>query len=131
MPHSFPSAGWVADLERQINSDEEYANVASTWEGDLNFVIENIPGLDTPMVIYVDLWHGKCRDARFADLASAPDARFKINAPLANWKRVIQQNGPIPAMVSGQLKVHESRTFCATSARRSTWSSAPLPSADT
>jgi len=107
MPHPFPSAEWVADFERQINSDEEYAKAASTWEGDLNFVIEQVPGLDTPMVIYVDLWHGKCRDARFTDLTSAPNARFRINAPLANWKRVItKQVGPIPAMVSGQLKVH-------------------------
>ena len=107
MAHQFPSAEWVADFERQINSDEEYARAASTWEGDLNFVIEGLPGMDAPMVIYVDLWHGQCRRASFTDLASAPDARFKINAPLANWKRVLtKQIGPIPALVSGQLKVH-------------------------
>jgi putative sterol carrier protein len=107
MPHRFPSAEWVSELSNQINSDEEYAKAASTWEGDLNFVIEDVPGFDRPLVIYLDLWHGKCRAGQFSDEASAHAAAFKINAPLANWKRVItKQVGPVPAMVSGQLKVH-------------------------
>jgi putative sterol carrier protein len=108
MPFTFPSAEWVAELERQLNSSEEYAKAASTWEGDLNFVIEDIPGQGKPLVIYVDVWHGKCRRAEFfADEALAPRAKFRINAPLPNWKRVItKQIGPIPALVSGQLKVH-------------------------
>ena len=107
MPHTFPSAEWVAELVEQVNSDEAYAKAASTWEGDLNFVIEGVPGSDQSLVIYMDLWHGKCRDARFTDETAAPSAAFKINGPLANWKRVItKQIGPIPALVSGQLKVH-------------------------
>jgi len=112
MPHKFPSADWVAELVAQINSDEEYARAASTWEGDLNFMIEDAPGADKPLVIYLDLWHGKCRGARFTDEASAPAAAFKINAPLANWRRVIaKQIGPVPAMVSGQLKVRGNLTY--------------------
>jgi len=107
MPHKFPSAEWVAEFMVQVNSDEEYAKSAQTWEGDLNFIIEGVPGADKPLVIYVDLWHGKCRNATFTDEASAQPAAFKIKAPLANWKRVISKEiGPVPAMVSGQLKVH-------------------------
>ncbi len=107
MPHTFPSAEWVAELVEQVNSSEDYAEAASTWEGDLNFVIEDVPGSDQPLVIYVDLWHGKCRSGRLTDEASAPSAAFTIHAPLANWKRVInKQIGPVPALVSGQLKVH-------------------------
>ncbi len=107
MPHRFPSAEWVAEFAAQINSDEEYAKSASLWEGDLNFIIEDVPGAEKPLVVYLDLWHGKCRGAHFTDEAAAPAAAFKINAPLANWKRVItKQIGPVPAMISGQLKVH-------------------------
>jgi len=107
MPHTFPSAEWVAELARVLNATEAYARAASTWEGDLNFVIEGVPGADRPVVIYIDLWHGKCRSARIADEASMPEARFTINAPFPNWKRVITgQIGPIPALVSGQLRLH-------------------------
>jgi len=107
MPHTFPSAEWVAELERQINASEAYAQAARTWEGDLTFVIEGVPGADKPMVIYLDLWHGKCRSARAGDEAAVPAAKFKINAPIGNWKRVItKQIGPIPAIVSGQLRLH-------------------------
>ena len=107
MPHKFPSAEWVAELMAQINADEEYAQAASAWEGDLNFVVEGVPGADKPFVIYLDLWHGKCREVDFGDEASARPAAFRINAPIANWKRVItKQIGPIPALISNQLKVH-------------------------
>ncbi|HLF29023.1 MAG TPA: SCP2 sterol-binding domain-containing protein [Anaerolineae bacterium] len=112
MPLKFPSPEWVAALVNQINSDDAYAQAARTWEGDLNFVIERVPGVDTLHVIYVDLWHGKCRAAYLTDAASAPAAKFKINAPLANWKRVItRQIGPIPALVSGQLKLHGNMAY--------------------
>jgi len=107
MPFQFPSAEWVAELERQINGSEDYANAASTWEGDFNFIIEGVSGSDRPHVIYLDLWHGKCRQAYLADEATMKEAVFRINAPVINWKRVItKQVGPIPALVSGQLKVH-------------------------
>jgi putative sterol carrier protein len=107
MPHRFPSREWVEELSRQINSDEEYAQSASTWEGDLNFVINDVPGADRPQVVYLDLWHGKCRNTAFSDGGEVPSAAFTIDAPLANWKRVItKQIGPVPALVSGQLKVH-------------------------
>jgi putative sterol carrier protein len=107
MPFKFPSTEWVEALKAQINSDSVYAQVASAWEGDLNFVIEGLPNADKPLVIYLDLWHGVCRVAALGDEDAARPAAFRINAPLANWKRVItKQVGPIPALVSGQLKVH-------------------------
>lgn len=106
MPFKFPSAEWVAELVQHLNSDKDYEAAARTWEGDLNFVIDDVPGLDEPVVIYMDLWHGKCRDARLTAEAASPSAAYTISAPLANWKRVItRQIGPIPALVSGQLKV--------------------------
>ena len=107
MAYRFPSEEWVAELEKQLNSDEEYADAASAWEGDLNFVINDVTDKDAPLVIYLDLWHGKCRAAKLTSETVAPPAAYTIAAPLANWKRVItKQIGPIPALVSGQLKVH-------------------------
>ena len=112
MPYTFPSDDWVAELKVQINSDQEYAEAARTWEGDFNFYVEGIPGVDKTPVIYLDLWHGQCRSAHFSNADSAQPAAFKVSGPLANWKRVItKQIGPIPALVSGQLKVHGNLTL--------------------
>lgn len=103
----FPSREWAEEFMAVLNRDAEFAKAGATWEGDLNFVIQNLPGKDTNAVIYLDLWHGSCRGVDFMEEADARPAAFKIAAPLANWKRVInKQIGPIPAMVSGQLKVY-------------------------
>ena len=112
MAFIFPSAEWVAELERQINASAEYAQSASSWEGDLNFVIDGVHGAERPIVIYLDLWHGKCRSAGVTDEAAMRAARYRIQAPLGNWKRVItKQVGPIPALVSGQLKLHGNMAY--------------------
>lgn len=90
-----------------LNEDEEFAKAGANWEGDINFVIQNLPGKDSSDIIYLDLWHGTCRGVDYMDEKDARPAAFRIVAPLANWKRVInKQIGPIPAMVSGQLKVY-------------------------
>lgn len=107
MPFTFPSAEWVDELVKILNSDEIYEKAASTWEGDMNFFIESVPGRVESAVIYLDLWHGKCRNAHFCDESGMVSSAFRINAPLKNWKRVItKQIAPIPALVSGQLKVY-------------------------
>ena len=36
----FPSPEWLQGLEKKLNSDEKYAQVAKKWEGDLIFFIE-------------------------------------------------------------------------------------------
>ncbi len=36
----FPSPEWLADLEAKLNSDEQYARIAKSWEGDMCVVIE-------------------------------------------------------------------------------------------
>jgi len=90
-----------------LNEDEEFAKAGANWEGDINFVIQNLPGKDSSEIIYLDLWHGTCRGVDYMDEKDARPAAFRIVAPLANWKRVInKQIGSIPAMVSGQLKVY-------------------------
>lgn len=107
MAYVFPSREWADEFMVVLNGDEEFAKAGEKWEGDINFVIQDMPGKDTSEVIYLDLWHGTCRGVDYMEEKDARPAAFKIVAPLANWKRVIKkQIGPIPAMVSGQLKVY-------------------------
>lgn len=106
MAYLFPSREWAEIFMDELNNDDEFAKAGAKWEGDINFVIQDLPGTATNEVIYLDLWHGKCRGVDYTAERDAKDAAFDIIAPLSNWKRVIsKQIGPIPAMVSGQLKV--------------------------
>ena len=56
--------------------------------------------------MYVDLWHGDCRDARIVESADAKDPEFRIRAPLSSWKLVIgKQLDPIQALMTRRLSL--------------------------
>ncbi len=107
MSHLFPSFDWALAMKEQINASAVYHEAAKSWEGGINFVVDDV--LDEnghPKVLHLDLWHGECRDAKEASAANPIDAPYTIHAPLANWKKVITKKlGPTQAMVSGQLRV--------------------------
>ena len=107
MSIKFPSDEWIKAVKDEVNHSSAYAEVAQTWEGAINFTIDDVPdSTGQPTAMWVDLWHGQCRAAKIVDPAQPISAAYTIHAPLANWKKVInKQIGPIQAMVSGQLKV--------------------------
>ena len=57
----FPSLEWLQELEKKLNSDEKYAQIAKNWEGDMLCQLDADDRLDKQMLLYIDLWHGKCR----------------------------------------------------------------------
>jgi putative sterol carrier protein len=59
----FPSEAWVNDLKVKLNTDEKYAQIARNWEGDMVVEIEKGGNLNDTIIYYLDLWHGKCREA--------------------------------------------------------------------
>ena len=59
----FPSPEWVDVLMDKLNSDPKYSQVARNWEGDILFLVEPGGMLQQSIAYYLDLWHGKCRDA--------------------------------------------------------------------
>jgi len=100
MAFKFPSPQWTAAFESEINGSDAYANAAKQWEGDILLVIDDSPG------IYLDLWHGKCRSARFVSDASEVSPEFKIIAPMAKWQNVLAGKlDPVQGMVTRQLKL--------------------------
>jgi putative sterol carrier protein len=102
----FPSDAWIKALMAELNKSAAYAEAAQNWEGDFCFVIEAVTGQSQPAVLYMDLWHGQCREAaQLADEASRP-AGFRLSAPLAIWKKVLlKQLDPMQGMMGGQLKL--------------------------
>ncbi len=103
----FPSAEWLKEFEEKLNSDEHYAQVAKNWEGDMYFLIEPDGNLKEQMVMYLDLWHGKCRGAEIVSDASSHNPVFVLRAGYGNFARVLKgELDPMQAMLTRKLDVN-------------------------
>ncbi len=106
MAYRFPSDEWIKELCRILNESEAYAEAAKNWEGDFYFIVEPDEEFKETAYLYMDLWHGKCREAFLASDPSAKDPEFRIWAPYGTWKKVILgQLDPIQGLVTRQLKL--------------------------
>lgn len=106
MAIKFPSDEWVKALCKALNESEAYAEAAKNWEGDFFFIVEPEGDLKETVYLYMDLWHGKCREAFATTDPSVKDPEFRIWAPLGTWKKVILgQLDAIQGLVTRQLKL--------------------------
>ncbi len=106
MTFRFPSDEWVKALMADLNQSAAYAEAAKNWEGDFYFVVEPGGTLDHPTMLYMDLWHGQCRDAFAVADEAAKSPVFRMTGPVATWKKVLTKKlDPIQALVTGQLKL--------------------------
>lgn len=121
MSYQFPSREWLRALEEKLNNDQQYAKIAKNWEGDLSFLIEFDEALiefdealieadetlTEPIVMYIDLWHGKCRGVEYYDEGTAEkEAAFILSASFGNFERVLEgELNPMQAMMTRKLKV--------------------------
>jgi putative sterol carrier protein len=104
----FPSEAWLAEYVERINGSDSYREAAATWEGDVALVIEAEPDKGVPEDVWtwIDLWHGKCREARIVPEGEGERARFVIRAPYSRWKEVIRKElDPIKGMMQGKLRL--------------------------
>lgn len=102
----FGSPEWAQALQEQLNTSQAYADAAKNWEGDFYFVIDPEGPVTEPIYMYMDLWHGKCRDAFVAADKSAKNPAFVMSGPYSKWKKVVTaQLDPIQALMTGQLKL--------------------------
>lgn len=102
----FPSEEWIKAYKEELNKNEAYAEAAKDWEGDFLFIVTPDEGLDKEMVFYVDLWHGKCRDAYLVPSREAKTAEFVYEGPYSNWKKLIMgQLDPIQALLMRKFKL--------------------------
>jgi putative sterol carrier protein len=105
MSYLFPSDEWVKAAMVEVNQSGAYKEAAKTWEGDIEFIITAVPGDKKEIVLYMDLWHGVCRDA-FEITSTKSNPEFTITAPLPVWRKVLEGRlDPIRGLVSRQLKM--------------------------
>lgn len=101
MGFRFPSQEWADAMKAEVNDSDSYASAAKNWEGDFYFVID-----ESDEIIYMDLWHGKCREAIYTNDAGYKEPEFKITAQKEKWQRVLDGKlDPIQGMMTRQLKL--------------------------
>lgn len=101
----FATDEWVKALMKELNSSPSYAKAAKNWEGDFYFIVTtDDPAQD--VYLYMDLWHGECRDAFRAEDPSARAPEFELSAPVGTWRGVMEKKiDPIKGIVTKQLKM--------------------------
>jgi len=106
----FPSEEWLTEYVAKLNSNPNYEDAARKWEGSMIFVVRKDDAFDKEAYLYLDLYHGKCRAARFSlSAAELPASDYKYSGPFTNWKRLINKEiDPIQGILTGKFKLEGS-----------------------
>ncbi len=102
---------WAKACQNQLNRSETYRLSAQEWKWPLVLVREN--GADgKAQRIFLDLWEGTCREARFATENDLQKADFVISASPKNWAQVLGgEVDPMMALMRGKLKLAKGKLF--------------------
>ncbi len=112
MGFPFPSDAWIKALKDVLNHDPDYAQTARNWEGDIVFAVEPEGAFSRPIHMYMDLWHGQCRDAFEMKDPTVKKAAFTLSAPLSVFVKIVQGKlDPMQAMLTQKLKVAGSMVY--------------------
>lgn len=89
---------WAEAWKDELNRSDKYKKAARTWEWPLVLMMEadSDRGVPAARGVYVDLYHGECREARVAqadDLARVP---YIVKADLDTWRDL--RDGKIEAI---------------------------------
>ncbi len=104
---TFPSDEWVKAFKEEVNRSERYAEAAKNWEGDFYFIVQPSQPNAKPVYMYMDLWHGKARDAFVASDPSVKSPAFRLTAPVKTWRKVIEKKlDPIQGLLTRQLQLN-------------------------
>jgi putative sterol carrier protein len=96
----FPSQAWADQFKQTLTASEAYQSAAHNWEGDLFLAIEGGGGL------YLDLWHGACREATYIADSAGKKAAYTITATMDNWRKVLaDQLDPMQGIMTRQLRL--------------------------
>lgn len=108
MTYAAFSEEWCQAYGERIRASEAYRRSAATWEWPMVYIVTKDPsvGINEDLGIYLDLFHGECREARAATPADLQSAPYAIQADPYTWKQVLDRKvEPISAMMRGKLKL--------------------------
>ena len=108
----FPEQSWIYTLVEKLNNDEVYNRMASEWEGDFLFEIQPDDNLPDTHIYYLDLWHGKCREASKLVDRDERKSSFALRGPYWNFVRVL--NGEwhvLQALLTRKLRLEGNMAY--------------------
>jgi putative sterol carrier protein len=103
----FPSDEWVQEYAKKLNENQAYKDAGRTWEGDITFVVEKDEAFPRNAYVYLDLYHGECRRALYADsLDQIPKSVYAYKGAYSNWRKLIQNEvDPIQGLLTGKFRL--------------------------
>jgi len=102
----FATDAWIKRLGDECNSSETYRQAAKNWEGDLYFIVEPEGNMKEPVYMYMDLYHGQCRNAFVAEDPTSLKPEFYISGPLSAWKQLANKKAdPIKMLLTRKLSL--------------------------
>ena len=102
----FATKEWLEKYSQQLNENRNYEEAASWWEGAFFFIVKDLPGEppDKEIVMYLDLWHGKCRESAILPNRKAKKVPYIYEGPYENWKSILlAELDPIKALLTRKM----------------------------
>jgi putative sterol carrier protein len=106
--YEFGSQAWLDAFVAAINGSKAYEEAAKDWEGDFYFILEPGGPVTVRQYMYLDLWHGKCRNAEIVEEKDKDKHKpeFTIAGNLAIWKQIREKKlNATQALLTRQLKL--------------------------
>jgi putative sterol carrier protein len=108
---AFATDRWIKRLADECNNNKAYQDAARNWEGDIYFIVEPDDPQQEPIYMYMDLYHGRCRQAFVPDDCDALNPEFRISGSLKVWQAIAKkQIDPMKALLTRQLSVKGNMT---------------------
>ncbi|MCL5278149.1 MAG: SCP2 sterol-binding domain-containing protein [Deltaproteobacteria bacterium] len=120
----FPSEEWIVAFKGKINSNPNYKESGANWEhGTISLIMQfdqdmldrmkKDPVLskqmkegETAVGVWLDLYHGVCKEAKRVTAEEAQKAKFVIAGEYPRWKSVMKKElDPVKGMMQGKLKL--------------------------
>jgi putative sterol carrier protein len=104
---AFGTQEWAYQLKTSLNKNPNYKDSAKTWEGALvlEFLAEG-KKLHNDAWVWLDLWHGECRIAKFLTKRDEEPAPFFITAKESVWHGLgTGAINPQTALGAGKFKI--------------------------
>jgi putative sterol carrier protein len=102
----FGSQDWLDALKKALETSQAYKEAAKNWEGDIYFVVEPDASYENRHIMYLDLWHGECREALAIADENEKSPKYRIVGPFTNWKQILNKKvDPVQSMMTGKIKV--------------------------
>jgi hypothetical protein len=96
---------WAKAWGEALNASASYRGVAASWEGAVLVTVRGDPGHGIEeRAVFLDLWHGGCREARAARPGDLDAARYALTADAGTWAGLLSGSlDPMSAVMGGAL----------------------------